>query len=79
MRMARRDVNMPDFVEVVLVITLALWTVSVFWLLRRAATLIEINVVSWTSLSAFFTGFGSIVLIVIAIIVADIRKVLLIK
>ena len=75
--MARRDVNMPDFVEVVLVIILAVWTISVFWLLRRAATLIEINVVSWISLTAFFTGFGSIVLIVIAIVVADIRKVLI--
>lgn len=75
--MARRDVNMPDFVEVALVLALAVWAIAVFWLLRRAATLIEINVVSWASLSAFFTGFGSIVLLVIAILVADIRKVMI--
>ena len=64
----------PDFIEVVLVLILAIWTISVFYLLRQAATLTEINLISWTSLVAFFTGFSSIVLIVIAVIVADIRK-----
>jgi len=64
----------PDLVELVLVVVLAVWTVSVFYLLRQAATLVEINLVSWASLTTFFTGFSSIVLIVIAVIVADMRK-----
>ena len=70
----KTSLSNPDLIELVLVIILAIWTVSVFYLLRQASTFAEINLVSWTSLTAFFTGFASITIIVIAIIVADIRK-----
>lgn len=74
----RTRYNNPDAIEVILVVALAIWTISVFYLLRQAATFGDIgSIVSWTSLSAFFTGFGSIALIVIAIMVADIRKLML--
>ena len=64
----------PNLVQSVLVLILAVWTISVFYLLRQASTFAINNLVSWTSLTAFFTGFGSIALIVIAVLLADLRR-----
>jgi len=44
------------------------------WLLQMAATAKVLELLSWTSLLAFFMAFASIVLVVIAILLADIRK-----
>jgi len=64
----------PDMIELVLIGILAIWTISSFYLLYQASTFETIHVVSWSSLTTFFVGFSSIVLIVIAVILADIRK-----
>jgi len=72
--LSKTKVKDPDIIELVLVGVLLIWTVSSFMLLNKAATLATPNLISWTSLTTFFTGFASIVLIVIAIIVADVRK-----
>lgn len=74
---SKSNLSNPDATEVVLIVILALWTISVFYLLRRASTFAAISLVSWSSLTAFFTGFASIVLIVIAVVIADIRKLML--
>jgi hypothetical protein len=72
--LAQTKVNNPDLIELVLAGVLVIWTLSSFLLLNQAATLNTPNLISWTSLTTFFVGFSSIVLIVIAIILADIRK-----
>jgi hypothetical protein len=64
----------PDLIELVLVGILAIWTVSIILLIRQAVTITGFNILSWTSLTTFFMGFTSIVALVIAVIVADIRK-----
>jgi len=72
--MRRTTFKDPDFVELLLIGILSIWTISAFYLLRKAATMVTLDLLSWTSLTAFFAGFGTIVLLVIAILVADIRK-----
>jgi len=72
--MRRTNLKDPDMIELLLIGILAIWTISTFYLLRTASTLANIEMVSWTSLTAFFSGFGTIVLLVIAVLVADIRK-----
>jgi hypothetical protein len=65
----------PDIVELGLISVLVVWSISAFMLLQQAANLgIASGLLSWTSLIAFFTGMCSVILIVIAIIVANIRK-----
>lgn len=64
----------PDMIELVLIGILAIWTVSTILLIRQAITVTGFNMLSWTSLTTFFVGFLSIVALVVAIIVADIRK-----
>ncbi len=65
----------PDIIELVLVGILAIWTVSIMLLIRQAVvTVAGFNMLSWTSLTTFFMGFTSIVALVIAVLVADIRK-----
>jgi hypothetical protein len=65
----------PDFVELGLIGVLVVWSISAFMLLQQATQLgISSGLLSWTSLIAFFTGMCSVVLIVIAIIIANIRK-----
>ncbi len=73
-RLSETKVKEPDAVELVLIGILVIWTVAAFYLLRMASTFEIESLVSWTSLTAFFVGFSSIVLIVIAILLADIRK-----
>ena len=67
-------VQKPDWVEFGLVIILAVWGISVIWLLQKVVTARSFELLSWTSLQTFFVGFISIVLIAIAILLADIRK-----
>ncbi|MEK6807421.1 MAG: hypothetical protein AABX75_00165 [Nanoarchaeota archaeon] len=67
-------VKQPDPVEFGLIAVLVIWSISVLWLLQMAATARVLELLSWTSLLAFFMAFASIVLVVIAILLADIRK-----
>jgi len=62
-----------NFVETGLLGILAVWIISVLYLINQAASS-ELNVLSWVSLTTFFTGFSSVVLIVIAILLARIKK-----
>ena len=65
----------PDFIELGLIGVLVIWSISAFMLLQQASEIGLVNgLLSWTSLTAFFTGMCSVTLIVIAIILADIRK-----
>ncbi|MBT4114377.1 hypothetical protein HOE41_01900 [Candidatus Woesearchaeota archaeon] len=77
LRMEKTIVRNPDFIEVGLIGVLVIWSISAFILLQQAANIQVGNyLLSWTSLTTFFSGIISIVLIVIAIILADIRKAL---
>ena len=67
-------ITKPDFVEATLVIVLALWTVLVMWMLQKAITATIISSLTMESLVVIFTAFMTIVLLVIAVILADIRK-----
>jgi hypothetical protein len=73
----RTKTSSPDFIEIGLIGALVIWSVSAFILLQQAADISTANyLLSWTSLTTFFAGIISIVLIVIAVILADIRKAL---
>jgi hypothetical protein len=73
--LGRTKTSSPDFVEIGLMGVLVIWSVSAFILLQQAANISRGNyLLSWTSLTTFFAGVISVVLIVIAIILADIRK-----
>ena len=67
-------ITKPDFVEAALVITLAFWVIAVLWLLRVAITANIISMITMESLVVIFGAFTTIVLLVVAIILADIRK-----
>ena len=67
-------ITKPDFVEATLVIVLALWTIIVMWLLQKAITATIISSLTMESLVVIFTAFMTIILLVIAVILADIRK-----
>jgi hypothetical protein len=65
----------PDVIELGLIGVLVVWSISSFMLLQQASNIgIASGLLSWTSLTAFFTGMCSVILIVIAIIIANIRK-----
>jgi len=64
----------PDLIQIMLIGILAIWLIIVAYLLQQAATSAVISLISWNSLIAFFYGFMSLALIVVAILVADIRK-----
>ena len=74
MLVRKTRVNEPDIIELVLIGILAIWTVSIILLIKQAITITGYNILSWTSLTTFFMGFTSIVILVIAILVANIRK-----
>jgi len=61
------------FVEKGLLGILIVWIVAVLYLVNQAANA-ELNVLSWVSLTTFFSGFSSVVLIVIAILLARIKR-----
>ncbi|MFH0868806.1 MAG: hypothetical protein V1839_01115 [archaeon] len=64
----------PDSVEAILVIVLAVWTIVTMWLLERAISFQVQSLITWQALSTFFMAFISILVIVIAVILADMRK-----
>ena len=74
MKIQKTKIKEPDMIELTLIGILIIWIVSALWLIREAATMEVISLISWTSLTTFFMGFASITLIVIAILLADIRK-----
>jgi len=67
-------IKQPDITELGLIAVLVVWSLSVLWLIQRAVTAKVLELLSWTSLTAIFIAFSSIVLLVIAILLADIRK-----
>ena len=74
-RIKKTSIRDPDLIEIGLVSVLVIWSLSAFILLQQAANISAGNyLLSWTSLTTFFIGVISVVLIVIAIILADIRK-----
>jgi hypothetical protein len=77
-RLEKTITRNPDFIELGLIGVLVIWSISAFMLLQQAAEIQLGNyLLSWTSLTTFFVGISSIILIVIAIILADIRKSLI--
>ena len=64
----------PDFIEASLILILAIWIVATLWLLDKAMNFDVQSLLTWQSLSTFFTAFASIAVLVVAILVADIRK-----
>lgn len=70
----KTKITQPDFIEASLVIVLAFWIVAVLWLLQKAITANIISELTMESLTVVFTAFMTIVLLVIAILVADVRK-----
>ena len=68
-----RMIDQEAFVEKGLLGILVVWIVAVLYLVNQAATA-ELNVLSWVSLTTFFSGFSSVVLIVIAILLARIKR-----
>jgi len=64
----------PDFIEASLILILAIWIVATLWLLDKAMNFDIQSLLTWESLGTFFTAFGTIAVLVVAIIVADIRK-----
>lgn len=79
MLLKKTVIRNPDLIELVLVGILAIWTVTTLLLIKQAITVTGFNMLSWTSLTTFFTGFMSIVGLVIAVIIADIRKEIVLK
>jgi len=64
----------PDMVEALLVIILAVWTIVSMWLLDKAIGFEVQSIITWQSLTTFFAAFTSIIVLVIAVILADVRK-----
>ncbi len=65
--------DQQDFIEKGLLGVLAVWILAVLYLVNQAATA-ELNVLSWVSLTTFFSGFSSVALIVVAILLAKIGR-----
>jgi len=64
----------PDLVEAMLVIILAAWTIVSMWLIEKAVSFQIQSLLTWQSLTTFFAAFVSIIILVIAVLIADIRK-----
>ncbi|MEM2954398.1 MAG: hypothetical protein QW625_00380 [Candidatus Nanoarchaeia archaeon] len=69
---AKTKITKPDFIELMLLGILIIWTVTVLWLIAKSAS--TITMLTIESLIMFFIAFTSITAIVIAVILADIRK-----
>jgi hypothetical protein len=67
-------VTKPDVVEATLVVILALWIITVLWLISTALKQGTISLLTIDSLAMFFLAFISITVLVIAIVLADVRK-----
>ncbi len=68
-----RTVDQENFIEKGLLGILAVWILAVLYLVNQAATA-ELNVLSWVSLTTFFSGFSSVALLVVAILLARIGR-----
>ena len=68
------SVTRPDLVEATLVIILTIWIVAVLWLINLGLKAEVITLLTIESLTMFFVAFMSISVLVIAVILADIRK-----
>jgi len=66
-------VDQENFIEKGLLGILAVWILAVLYLVNQAATA-ELNVLSWVSLTTFFSGFSSVALLVVAILLARIGR-----
>ncbi len=64
----------PDLIEALLVIILAIWTIVSMWLIEKAVSFQIQSLLTWQSLTTFFAAFISIIILVIAVLIADIRK-----
>lgn len=64
----------PDIVELAMLGILVIWIITTIWLLARAMTLPILSSITWESLQTIFTAFISITILVLAVILADIRK-----
>ncbi len=71
----KKRVDDADMTEKVLLASLTFWIVSVIYLTYKAANL-ELRLLSWTSLSTFFLGVISVILLVAVIMLARIRRLL---
>ncbi|MCX6775098.1 MAG: hypothetical protein NTY99_03360 [DPANN group archaeon] len=67
-------ITKPDLVEATLVVILALWIITVLWLISTALKQGMISLLTIDSLAMFFLAFISITVLVIAIVLADVRK-----
>ncbi len=54
-------------IQFLMLLILVLWAAAVFALFISAIIVNPYSLITWSSLSAFFTGFSSVVLIVIAV------------
>ncbi|MEM4248096.1 MAG: hypothetical protein QXH80_02420 [Candidatus Nanoarchaeia archaeon] len=70
----RATITKPDMIEASLIVILAIWIVAVLWLLDKAMIFEVQSLLTWQSLATFFTAFASISVLVVAVLVADIRK-----
>jgi|YelNatPaOPRAMG01_1025707.scaffolds.fasta_scaffold24407_6 hypothetical protein len=70
--LAKTKITKPDIVELTLTIILVLWAVVVSLLIKSATA--NIGLLTVESLTMFFSAFLSIIVIVLAILIADIRK-----
>ncbi len=67
-------ITKPDLVEATLVAIMTLWIITVLWLISAALKQGTISLLTIDSLSMFFLAFISITLLVIAVVLADVRK-----
>ena len=70
----KTKISQPDFIEIILIVVLAVWSVSAFWLLTKAMSFTVLSSITWESLNSFFLAFLTIVVLVVAVLLADVRK-----
>ncbi|MGB9675247.1 MAG: hypothetical protein ACP5IJ_01320 [Candidatus Nanoarchaeia archaeon] len=72
MVLAKTKITKPDLVEFSLTLILAIWSILIVFLIKQATA--SISQLTIDALAMFFTAFISISLLIIAILIADIRK-----
>lgn len=70
----KTKVTQPDMIELGLVGVLIIWIIAILWLLNKVMSFQSFELLSWTSLLVFIMVFISICVLMIAILLADIRK-----
>jgi len=58
-------------IQFVLFVILVVWSIAVFSLLKTALVNNPYSIITWTSLNTIFTGFSSLALVIIAIILVN--------